>query len=256
MGTGGETTGSEMVTLVSTNTVDRLPADDGQVIEIPGGPARYCAAALERLGVSCHLITGEVAMVDVVRTQDGERYVIPALSPIPMPEVLPGSAAILSPIMREIDPDAVPRCEGLLSIDLQGFIRQPGARTDEPVELVDLTPLLSRCAIVKAAEHELAELTPDSLAVLEDRILVVTRGERGALVRVQGTEHEVRGRPVHAPHTIGAGDTFLAAFVVSLVRGCSAREAAEAAARFTEAVLLERLVSPGKGGHGEQMVPG
>jgi sugar/nucleoside kinase (ribokinase family) len=47
--------------------------------------------------------------------------------------------------------------------------------------------------------------------------------------------------PVPAPNTIGAGDTFLSAFIVSVLEGASTREAGERAARFTEDVLRDRI---------------
>ncbi|HEX6508659.1 MAG TPA: PfkB family carbohydrate kinase, partial [Chloroflexota bacterium] len=80
----------------------------------------------------------------------------------------------------------------------------------------------------------------ESRAAIEAGILLMTMGERGALVRVNGRETLVPACPVKTPYTIGAGDTFVAAFVVALLSGDDPIEAATKAARFTEEMLRQR----------------
>jgi len=207
------------------------------VREIPGGPARYAGAALERLGCRHQIVTGEVAHVDVLLDERGEQYVIPALPLISMPDPLPGDAAILSPIMREIDPDQVPRCDGILALDLQGFVREPLKPSGSRGQSVDLVGLLARADVVKASKDELSRLTEPSLRTLDKALLLETQGMRGAVLRHRGREEFVPACPVRAQLTIGAGDNFLAAFVYHLVRGCGPLAACVSAARFTEEFL-------------------
>lgn len=241
-----------LITLVSTHTLDRVASTGGKSnVETPGGPARYVAHALGRLNFPYRLITGGVANVDVLPGADGEQYVIPRLSPIPLPVRLEGDAIILSPVMREIDPDAVPPTEGPLVLDLQGFVRQPGRPSGEETEKVRLVSLLRRASVVKASKHELALLDTDSCRALGRAILVETRGVRGAIVRVAGREYTVPAQPVQTDNTIGAGDTFLAGFICSTLRGNGPVAAATAAARFTEAFLRERCTKGVTDGHPE-----
>jgi hypothetical protein len=228
------------ITLISTRTCDVMTLPDGSTRRLPGGPAHYMGRAFERLGVPCDLITGELAHVTVLSTPHGEEYVIPALAEIPLPERLP-STTIMSPIVREINPHAVPPVDGLLIIDLQGFVREPGVSSGEVTARFELADLLARCDVVKAAEHELERLNDESRAALDGGILLTTLGERGALLRQRNREVYVPANPVRTPYTIGAGDTYVAAFAVALVRGCDPLEAAERAARFTEEVLRERM---------------
>lgn len=223
------------ITLVSTHARDHLP--DGRVLA--GGPAHYIGAALDRLLQPWALITGEVASVQVRLGAGGERYLIGAIPPISLPATLPGAATILSPIIREILPESIPHVEGILAVDLQGFVRRP--ETDVLAESVDLTALLQRAHIVKAGAVEIASLAAASRAALHRTVLLLTEGERGTVVRACGEERLVPARRVRARHTIGAGDSYLGAFVTARLRGADIWTAAEFAARFTEDLLAERV---------------
>jgi hypothetical protein len=228
------------VTLVSTNTRDTLTLQDGSRQTIPGGPAFYIGDALRRLGLDCELLTGDVAEVEVISTPHGEEYVIPALPPIRLPERFECAALVLSPIVREINPAAVPEVDGLLVLDLQGFVREPGVSSGEVTTKFDLANLLVRAHVVKASESELDRLTDASRAALAGTILLTTMGERGAVVRCDSRECLIPARLVETPYTIGAGDSYLAGFTAALLDGCEPIHAAEKAARFTEAVLRQR----------------
>lgn len=238
--TGQVSQQSQRVTLVSTITRDTLTLPDGSRKTIPGGPANYIGGAFRRLGLQCDLITGEVADVEVISTPHGEEYVIPALAPIGLPPQLECAALLLSPIVREINSDSVPKIDGLLVMDLQGFVRQPGVSSGNVTATFDLTQLLARADIVKASESELERLTESSRDALEDTILLTTLGERGAFVRCDSHEGFVPAQVVKTPYTIGAGDCFLAGFTAAMLDGCRPLRAAEKAARFTEGILRER----------------
>jgi sugar/nucleoside kinase (ribokinase family) len=191
--------------------------------------------------VPYRLVTGGTAVVEVIPGPDGEKYVIPRLDPIPIPSPLLGDAIVLSPIMREIAPDSIPDVRGLLALDLQGFVRLPGDRAGGLDRDVDLAALLARVDVIKAADPELAALTPESRAAARSAIVLITHGDQGATIQQGERADRIEARPVPAPNTIGAGDTFLSAFIVALLDGNDTVTAGERAARFTEGVLRERL---------------
>jgi hypothetical protein len=196
--------------------------------------------AFERLGVRHRVVTHEVADFTVVRTERGEVYVPPALAPIPLPERLSGPAVVLSPIAREVDPCSFPPVDGLLVIDIQGFVREPGVRSDRVKGPYHLAPLLSRADLVKASALEQTLLDDESAAALRRTTALITEGERGARLLQDGRETFIAARPVRTENTIGAGDSFLAAMTWALVCGRSMEVAATEAARFTEAMLRDR----------------
>ena len=238
--------GLDSIVVVSTHTIDvmRDPLT-GRERLMPGGPAFYIGAALERLNAPYVLITGQAVRVEVLPAPDGEQYVIPAFEQIPLPPSFSAPAVILSPVMREIDPLSVPPVEGLLVIDLQGFVREPSLPSGEVETQFDLAPLLHRANVVKAAEQELERLTPRSRAALEHAVLLVTHGQRGVTIREQGISHFIPSRPVDVRHTVGAGDTLLAAFVHALLKGQDLPDAGTSAARFTEQTLVDRAAAEG-----------
>jgi sugar/nucleoside kinase (ribokinase family) len=231
----------EPILIVSTATHDRIPGTSTEPEKILlGGPAHYLALALERLSAPFQILTNQGAEVEVVPTKTGEAYIIPALAPIELPRSLTGSAVVLSPIMREIDPKTVPPIEGLLVIDIQGFVREPGVRTDHATGPYDLAALLRRADLVKASEDELGLLDEKSCQALAETTVLATGGARGARL-VRGREEvQIDVNRVDGVHTIGAGDIFLASMTYEMVRGEPAEKAAVVAARFTEVFLLER----------------
>ncbi|MFI8994228.1 PfkB family carbohydrate kinase [Streptomyces sp. NPDC053542] len=77
------------------------------------------------------------------------------------------------------------------------------------------------------------------------RLAVVTRGAGGALVSYEGTVHHQRVVPVAATDTLGAGDSFIAALLVSLWQGSPLADAAARAARYAAGVCTR----PGAFGH-------
>lgn len=232
----------DFITVVSTRTTDRLPSRDGKTVrEFPGGPAHYITRALDLIGQRYELVTGEDAIVEVVRHDEETEYIIPPLPAISLPPRLAGRAAILSPIVNEINPASVPPSDGPLVIDLQGFVRRPGRSTAELVDQVDLRDLLERADVVKGSPSELARLSTGSRDALLHAVVLETRGAEGAIVHAAGMATHVEAVPVSSPNFIGAGDTFLAAYVVAALDGATPHAAALQAARFTEAVLAGRL---------------
>ncbi|MGH2441598.1 MAG: PfkB family carbohydrate kinase, partial [Chloroflexota bacterium] len=218
-----------------------LPLPDGRIREIPGGPATYIGGALRRLGFACRMITGEHVLVDVLRGDHGEEYVIPAIPKIALPPTFDTEAVILSPIIREIDPDAVPEVKGMLVLDLQGFVRQPGRSSAEAAGEYELGSLLRRASVVKASPNELERLTEASRQAMPSTcLLVITHGVEGLTVRFDGGEQFLPALPIRAPYTIGAGDTLLAGIVTGLLQKRPPLEAVERSMRFTEVVLKER----------------
>jgi sugar/nucleoside kinase (ribokinase family) len=152
-----------------------------------------------------------------------------------------GQAVILSPITQEIIPEQVPPVRGLLVVDLQGFVRVPGKPSAHPGKRFDLRDLLLRADLVKASTAELSLLSDQSREALKQTVLVETRGRWGAIVHSGGETVVIEAQYVPVHDTIGAGDTFLAALVDAITSGKDPVDAATAAARFTEAVLRERL---------------
>ncbi|PZR99278.1 MAG: hypothetical protein DLM70_15745 [Chloroflexi bacterium] len=230
----------DLITVVSTHTNDSLVDSDGVRREMPGGPAFYIARAFDRLGQRYRLITGEIAQVNVLRRSHGEEYSIGAIPLISLPRAIRSQATLLSPVVREIDPEALPPIAGLLAVDLQGFVREPMKPFRDVTRLFSLAHLLDRAGLVKAGEAEVERLDRPSRRALDSCTTMVTRGSRGIILRQRGRERKIAVSRVEAEQTIGAGDTLLAAMVVGLLDGFDVGEAALRASDFASRSLRER----------------
>ncbi len=101
-----------------------------------------------------------------------------------------------------------------------------------------ISELLQRASIVKMNVHELKLIAgristftsiEDQIQLLQDHfqlpVLIVTKGEEGAIVNYNGYWHEHPGYRVTVADTIGSGDAFLAAFLGQIEQGNSPGEA-------------------------------
>jgi sugar/nucleoside kinase (ribokinase family) len=124
-----------------------------------------------------------------------------------------------------------------LSLDGQGLVRVPDPG---PLRLdANYDPaLLEHVQILKLAEEE-AEVVGavDKLGVPE---VLVTYGERGSRVYVDGHAEDVGAWPVAADPT-GSGDAFSAAYLAGRAQGLTPVPAARRAAAVVEAMLAERV---------------
>jgi sugar/nucleoside kinase (ribokinase family) len=155
------------------------------------------------------------------------------VSPISLEDVLiPKVFAVhVGPIAGEITYEAVENLRGhcdFMSLDPQGFIR----RFDDEGN-VSLGPLMDKRVlehvdIFKSSVEEIRAITGlDELShaakAIHDYgvdIVIVTLGEKGAVVSVEGAMHSVSAfEPVKLVDPTGAGDAFIGGFLAEYMRG-------------------------------------
>lgn len=98
--------------------------------------------------------------------------------------------------------------------------------TDRASYLARLLRMMARADILKVSDEDAIWLAPGTkidqaaLTWLEGgaKIVVITRGAEGAIGFTRDVEVEVEGTRVEVADTVGAGDTFSAAFMASLYR--------------------------------------
>ena len=104
--------------------------------------------------------------------------------------------------------------------------------------------VLRHLSVLKLAEDEafalVGELEEDALRSLGVPEVVVTLGSRGSLVLAEGRLEAVPARPVDGDPT-GAGDAFLAAYIVSRSSGYAPVAAARRATALVAGLLGQRL---------------
>jgi len=130
-----------------------------------------------------------------------------------------------------------------LSFDGQGLVR-PGRKGGVRLDADFDRDVLRHLQVLKLAEEEalavLNAIDEESVAALGVPEVLVTLGPLGSLVFAGGPPVRVHAIPVDADPT-GAGDMFMAAYVVARSEGAEPADAARSASRVVEQLLAERL---------------
>lgn len=225
----------------------------------PGGSALYAAVTAERLGLSAGILTSygddfpleqvpsriEVVCVPAAAPTTFEHLdaagrrtlrVASVAAPLTTADVpedwRDASLVLLAPVLDEVDPLlAAAFTEGAVGAAAQGWLRQvgpdrlvgPRAWTPD-VLLAHLQALFLSAEDVRGQEPLVTEW------VQRVPFAVLTAGEAGALLFVNGERYEVRPRPTRVVDPTGAGDVFAATFLVAYRQAGDPWEAAEAAA--------------------------
>lgn len=224
----------------------------------PGGSALYAAIAAERAGLSAGILTShgddfpldqvpsriEVVGVasaatttfEYLETPAGRAFKVAAtaspLTTADLPEDWrDASLVLLAPVIDEVDPLlATAFTDGAVGAGAQGWLRQVGP--DGLVGVRAWTPevLLSRLqALFLSAEDVRGQEAFLTEWVQRVPIAIVTAGQAGALLFVNGERYEVRPRRAREVDSTGAGDVFAAAFLMAYHRNGDPWEAAEEA---------------------------
>jgi sugar/nucleoside kinase (ribokinase family) len=155
---------------------------------------------------------------------------------------------------RDLLPETLASLSGFTGIDLQGLVRladKSGTRLAPNPALKDY---LAHVSVAKASEEELAVLLEGrSLEAFRSEFglaeLLVTRGERGALVVTRWRVEEIATPQVPRRFPVGAGDVFLAAYLHARASDRSPAAAARFAVRASAAHVEHGRISgaPGAG---------
>ena len=120
-----------------------------------------------------------------------------------------------------------------LSLDGQGLVR--AARTGPLVVDAGFDPeMLRHVTVLKLSEAEAAVVDVAALGVPE---ILVTLGSRGCVVYAGGREEHVPARPLDLADATGAGDAFVAAYLVARQGGQEPVAAARSATAVTHGLL-------------------
>lgn len=226
----------------------------------PGGAALYAAVTAHRLGLSAGLLTShgddfpldlvppaiEVVSVPAARTtvfehrrEDGRRRmrVEGTAAPLSARDVPPDWAeagtVLLAPVIDEVDPlVADVFSDAAVGAAAQGWLRGlgPGGQV-VPRAWEDPRAVLAR---VQAVFLSLEDLGGDPAPAVEwfqhVPVGVLTAGQEGAALFVNGERYAVPAAPAVEVDATGAGDVFAAAFLVYYAREGDPWRAAAAAA--------------------------
>ena len=124
--------------------------------------------------------------------------------------------------------------KGLLSVDVQGFLRKVDNEKVLAVDWPEKKEALKYIHILKANEAEMEVLTgcsePHEAALLIAdwgvKEVLLTLGDKGSLIYAQGEFHEIPANPaLQITDATGCGDTYMVGYLYMRNKGASHREA-------------------------------
>lgn len=139
---------------------------------------------------------------------------------------------------------------GRVSVDAQGFLREVRGEHVHATDWADKLTLLPYIDILKANEHEMVSLTGmenphEAARQLADwgvKEVVLTLGDRGSLILIDGVFHEIPAYPVtDVVDATGCGDTYMAGYLYKRSLGCDVDDAG----RFASAMCSLKLARSG-----------
>lgn len=252
------------VCAVGDNVVDRY-LDQGQMY--PGGNAVNVAVHVRRLGMRAAYIgvigtdvagrlvasslRNEGVLTDHVRTLDGpnawaavelvdgDRVFVASDKGVSRFELTQTDFSYLS----EFELVHVGYAGGLESqiADIAKYTKVSFDFADKPLEFAE--PLLKHCtyATFSAGDGGLErgkQIIERALAA-GARTVIVTAGSAGAIVGDSGGVNHVAAEPVDVVDTLGAGDAYIAAFLVSTLKGNPREAAMRSAGRYAAEVCQQ-----------------
>lgn len=124
--------------------------------------------------------------------------------------------------------------KGMLSVDVQGFLRRVENEKVLPVDWAEKCEALKHIHILKANETEMEVLTgcsePHEAALLIAdwgvKEVLLTLGDKGSLIYARGHFYEIPAYPpLQVVDATGCGDTYMVGYLYMRNRGASYREA-------------------------------
>ncbi|MFC2085616.1 PfkB family carbohydrate kinase [Bacteroidota bacterium] len=157
----------------------------------------------------------------------------------------------LGPIAQEVSPDFALGCPSpLCCATIQGWLR---GRSSSSTVLVEVNAELHRSlryfdVAIVSEEDVLDDATLINELAESARVLILTRGENGCDVFVEGERQRVATSRVDTADATGAGDIFAAAFFVAFGNHPNALLAAQFANKFTGWILQDKSRLDGQAG--------
>lgn len=191
------------VTVISTLAEDVLIRDHG-IERIEGAPALYITNFLKNKDIDYKLITGQKAIVEIDMRNNVELGKINPVEMININKNISLDCVLVSTLLDEVKL----RNFGEFScLDLQGYVRD-GSKFGGKKEFS--SDALKYFKIIKGTKEEVSYVPEKILRNIP--ILLITDGSNGFDIMENNKSYKFNVEKINAKNTIGAGDTFFAAF--------------------------------------------
>jgi len=224
--------------LISTLAEDRIIYPDGKEEVRAGGPAFWIKKVFDQLGVNYDFFTAKrPAQVDVKILPNDEHGTIVSLDSIKYENYTPESLLVISTIGNEFDLNTLQKIDCQVAIDIQGYNRAVRGKK-EKLKLDQR--IINKIIVVKGTRNEANNLNPETYEELKKKIFLITNGSNDLTIFQNGKASILKIVPMQVSHTIGAGDTFFAAFISKYQIDKNTIEAAKFAIDSVNKFLMDK----------------
>jgi len=212
------------ILVLASKAEDKIIYPNGEIILKRGGPLYFIEDTFRALRVNYSLppeATPAKVEIKVLPGGIGETGKIVDSDKLTIPKRLICPNVLISTIAQtSLDTSFLNSYKGSVFFDVQGFLR--GQRESNFQNSVWETVINSIDRVVlKGNSKELSLIPKVAISLAKRNILIETRGSQGVVVWNQGKRKAFKPpHIVRTENTIGAGDTFFAAFVSYYLLGC------------------------------------
>lgn len=228
-----------MIDVISTFAEDEIVRVDRDTTTELAGPAFWIQKTLSSLEAKFQLHTPpRPARVRIVVSKNGENGSIisqPKIEVAKIPKT--SNIFLISTVGNQFDLENIIEFNGVIAIDLQGYLRQK-------VAIVFSKAVQKKVSILKVNEFEAKKMPNDFFENQKQRVLIVTKGRGGCDLYDRGNHFTYKSNHLlNLPDTIGAGDTFFSSFCFYYQTKRNADVAIKEALIHTEKFLKEKMAT-------------
>lgn len=227
------------IEVYSAYALDRYIRNDKVFRESPGGPALFINETLTDLNIPHKVYSPDPVIVEILFTDLGEFGKVPHP---PEKQNISGKNGSLIIISTLLDEWRIVDGIGSLYVDIQGYVRDGsdfGKKRDWSVPK-NLWPQIE---CIKGTEEEIRFLDQEFIIDQKaNRQLIITQGAAGVDLFVKAEQLHIDAETLsNLPDTVGAGDTWFAAYVAHQALGKDFREAAAFATKYVAHFLRRKV---------------
>jgi hypothetical protein len=204
-----------MIKIFSTYTVDKIRNfDNGSVITRSGGPVLFFESVFKKYGIDFE-IKSQKAVIEIKIKNGIEAGVLKnKLKEKKISGIKNDDSILVSTVDNEWTFEEVVKHGVKIFLDAQGFVR--GAKKNLMIYELDFWNYIF---CMKCNEDEVKEIPFNIIKNQKKKCLIITKGGNGVVVYFKNKKYFFAVEKIKPSDTIGAGDTFFAAFVTGFIKG-------------------------------------
>lgn len=199
-----------MIKIYSTFSEDIILDKNSKSIK-KGGPAFFIEKIFKKYKIKYKLHTNDVLKIEIKITNKRERgKIINNINESKkIKNIKNNDIIIISTIGNEwiLDNKYIPS-QTKIFLDIQGYIR-----ANKKTDVLFKSSFWDKICCIKGTEKEINNLSKDIIKNQKKKCLIITKGEKGSIIYNKNKKYIFKTKKIESKNTIGAGDTFFAAFV-------------------------------------------